>query len=203
MPTERGRVRSGALRAGRAPGRSRALARDASDRRTARRDERGQASVEAVLTLPFLLLLVILAENSAVLMNARMAGTIDARTHAWQAALAGGCGSAGRALVGCNDRDGRDWLTRMERAGGFDAAGVTRELRRAPAPRLTRVTETKTFRPFGDERLTGALSLESHHALSANRAWEQPDLPIGHDRFLKRALGSMGSVFPDLFPRTR
>jgi hypothetical protein len=183
-----------------------------------RRRSAGQASIEAVLVMPLLLTLVILAENSARIMLFKEQAIISTRLAAWREARFGGTEGFGRcratrparsfggsfAISGCPtaDADATRFLKDMDRSGNSESRGANRDVSGDPRPQVVTVDGSGGYWPFGPERFA-RVELEDHHTLSANRAWEREDLPIGYDRFLKRKLDDGRKLFPNLFPRAR
>jgi len=181
-----------------------------------RRRSAGQASIEAVLVMPLLLTLVILAENSARIMLFKEQAIISTRLAAWREARSGGMGGRCREtrpartfggsfeINGCPtaDDDATRFLEDMDDSGNSESRGAIRDVRGDPRPKVVTVDGSGGYWPFGPERFA-RVELTDHHTLSANRAWERKDLPIGYDRFLKRKLDDGRELFPNLFPKAR
>ena len=181
-----------------------------------RRRSAGQASIEAVLVMPLLLTLVILAENSARIMLFKEQAIISTRLAAWREARSGGMGGRCREtrparsfggsfeISGCptDDDDATRFLKEMDRKGNSESKGVTRDVDSDPRPQVVAVDGSGGYWPFGPERFA-RVELTDDHTLSANRAWEREDLPTGYDRFLKRKLKDGRKLFPKLFPKAR
>lgn len=175
------------------------------------RHAEGQAAVEALLVIPFLLTLVILAENSARIMLLKEHAIVTTRVAAWNAAhypdvpcsltlperTFGGSFLVTRCAEGREDAN--RFLGDMQRKGGRQVVGISGDVGSNTHPYLTDAVGRGLYWPFGVERLL-PVTIRTHHVLSANRAWEREQLPIGYDRYLKRKLGR-GSLFPNLFPR--
>ena len=96
--------------------------------------------------------------------------------------------------------DATRFLSDMERQGGGEARRLTDDFLAATPPHMVVARGFGAYWPFGPERFL-PVTLSDSHTLSANRAWEREDLPVGYDRFLKRKLDDGRHLFPDLFPK--
>jgi len=176
-----------------------------------RRCEHGQASVEAILILPFLLSFVILARESAEFVILKEDLIISARTNAFDQALNDRCRPTPAQLQdrwfppSCSDdsTEARRFLNDVQRAADDEMLrppdwlvggpeNITRPLRNVRGP-LT--TEAEVKAPFsylatqvpdfmqGDQLPLGWMLISDSYQVSANRVWvSADDRDIWHDR---------------------
>lgn len=176
----------------------------------------GTASVEAVLLLPFLCVLTVLALYTTQLMLLKQENQIEARRTAWRhATLAAVCFSPPRTLeygdllrrsCSTDKRSATQFLATLQRGGQEKhKQELVRMLRTAGIPGAVRATSyaSQTFgRPERPAESWTRLVLVDHHTVDAMRHWERRDLPLGYDTYLKKVLNS-DILFPDYFPKAR
>ncbi|NNL84097.1 MAG: hypothetical protein HKP27_00505 [Myxococcales bacterium] len=172
-----------------------------------RRRSAGQASVEAILILPFLLAFVILARESGELAQLKQELIVSSRTNAWDLALNGRCRLSFEQIgafwlppaCSADGTEGSRFVSEMQ--GAADSAfgflgkgpdGLTEPLRAPRGPEVTEVTMKAPFPWLGntvpdfmapDDPVLGVMWVEAGHQVSANRVWvSADDRDIWHDR---------------------
>lgn len=152
--------------------------------------QRGVASVEAILLIPFLLLLITLIISTSRYASHLIYNTIDARTSAWRSALFDQCASVSAARFGGSylgskcDTDGESaniYLTAL--AAGPEASLFVGLLHASGIPETTSATANSEFRAFlvKDSYRT---VITAQHSLDAMPAWERIHMPDGYNRVL-------------------
>jgi hypothetical protein len=172
--------------------------------------------VEAVLVLPFLLVLVVLSVYSTKLMLLKKDSQTESRLTAWRhVTLSAVCWSLPRQLshgdllsryCSTNDSPAQQFLDKT--AHGQHAEHkrqMVQITRQASVPGAVTAT-TRASRAFGRPEAPAQywtrLHLDERHGVDAMTRWQRQDLPIGYDRYLKRVLDS-DTIFPHYFPKAR
>ena len=155
-----------------------------------RHSQRGVASVEAILLIPFLLLLITLIISTSRFASHLIYNTIDARTSAWRSALFDQCAGVpaprfGGAYLGsnCNTDGGYTNVYLAALATGPEASLFTGLLYASGIPKTTTATASSEFRAFlvKDSYRT---VITAQHSLDAMPAWERIHMPDGYNRIL-------------------
>ena len=157
-----------------------------------KRLQRGVASVETILLVPFMLLLITLIISSARYSSHIIHNTIDARTSAWREALFNNCSNTleprfGGAYQGSNctgsSRNADIYLTSLMK--GPEAAMFTGVLRSSGVPKTTTATANSSFNAFLIQD-SFSVTITDQHSLDAMPAWERRHMPIGYNSVLPR-----------------
>jgi len=180
----------------------------------------GLASVEAILTLPFLFLLVLLVVHSARILTLKQASVVESRTMAWRHALLGSecrvvpvARYGGRLLSNtCDDSSppggnptayaSQFYQTLQRGPQSGDQRKLVGELQVVGGtPAMVTAHATTLYHATGGYEL-GFVKIEDFHSVDAQPAWKLDALPIGYDQLLKRELNSR-ILYPNFFPRAR
>ncbi len=179
--------------------------------------QRGLATVEAMLALPLLLTVLLLAEQALHLLLLKQHNVTVARTAAWRKALfdsncltlpqtePGGtlwgatCDQAPPATGDQNAWSAAGTLLNPL-AQGNHRASLVATIRKAGEPARITATAWAQYQPLGNNRFTIPLFSDRHSLEPLTPAWRLAELEIGHDRDLKNKL-STRRLFRELFPK--
>lgn len=155
-----------------------------------RYSQRGVASVEAILLIPFLLLLITLIISNSRYASHLIYNTIDARTSAWRSALFDQCAGVpeprfGGSYLGskCDTDSEHANMYLAALPSGPESSLFTGLLYAAGIPETTTATASSEFRAFliKDSYRT---VITAQHSLDAMPAWERVHMPDGYNRVL-------------------
>lgn len=179
--------------------------------------QKGIASVELVLIIPFMLLIFILTITSAKIMLLKQNNIVEARTMAWEKAMLD---------RDCTKPPQKKWDGQFlgvecpaDGGSGQHADQFLRFMEEGPNSRYQQVftgkikegedlpgiataTARSHYSLIGNDTIGFVdLPMEDSHSVDASPAvWAREKFPIGYDDYLKRQLDSQ-LVFPDFFPR--
>lgn len=174
--------------------------------------QRGLASTEAILVLPLLLLLFILALHAAQILLLKQENQTAARTLAWRQALFGSLcfipprDSHDGTLLGATcagDKQSESFAGRYLGAlgqGGSYTGQLSGEIRKTGVPERVRVTARALYKAGREQPLDWFLLADQHSLEPLSPGWTRKELPIGYDAYLKGVLNSR-TLFPDYFPK--
>jgi len=146
--------------------------------------------VEAILLIPFLLLLIMLIISSSRYASHLIYNSIDTRTTAWRAALFDHCPSGVQARFG-GQYLGAECEQSSEYARGYlstfavspEAALFTSLLAGAGLPEATTVTARSEFRALLIKDSYRSL-IQNQYSLDITPAWEREQMPNGYQSVL-------------------
>ena len=179
--------------------------------------QRGLATLEAMLALPLLLVVLVLAEQALHLLLLKQHNVTVARTAAWRKALfdsacptlpqaeRGGTlwgATCAQSSLGSDDRESwraasalLDPLTQGKHRSQLVAA-----IRQAGEPARITATARAQYHPLGHDFVILPFFQDRYSLEPLAPAWRLAELELGHDRYLREQL-TTSRLFRELFPR--
>ena len=182
-----------------------------------RRRQRGLATVEAMLALPLLLVVLVLAEQALHLLLLKQHNITVARTAAWRKALfdsacptlpqterGGTLWGATCAQSPSRSGDRESWNAARAfldpLARGQHRPELVAPIRRAGEPARITATARAQYQPLGRDFVILPFFQDRHSLEPLVPAWRLAELELGHDRYLREKL-TTSRLFRELFPR--
>ena len=179
--------------------------------------QHGSASVEAILVLPFVLVLAVLAVYTTHLMLLKRENQNEARLAAWrQSTFSAVCLSLGRQMghgelmnryCSSDQQPATELLDTLERKGNHRkrAQALVQTIRESGIPGAV-VATSRASRSFGRPETPAEywtrIAVINRYGVDAMRMWQRRDLPIGYDGYLNKVLDSK-IIFSGYFPNVR
>lgn len=182
-----------------------------------RRRQRGLATVEAMLALPLLLVVLVLAEQTLHLLLLKQHNVTVARTAAWRKALfdspcptwpqteRGGtlwgatCAQSPPSSGGQESWNAASAFLNPLAQGEHRSQLVT-AIRQAGEPARITATARAQYQPLGNDFVILPFFQDRHSLEPLAPAWRLAELELGHDRYLREKL-TTSRLFRELFPR--